>query len=860
MNWLIYGDILDRHVVDSFCDALEESGHVVTRLPSLQRSHRYLADCDFQRDILARLEVSLRDAEIDVLFNFRASELGPAAVESVRDRGVTTIIWLPDDPLLYDLSYKYVVDAYDIVLHCGHADVISFYQEKHPGINGFNFPFWSGSKYYYYSYDPENATCDLGFVGNCHTKNRAGRYELLASLPFRVSLYGLLPHGFVDHAGIHRGYLDKCHPEVIGRFRVALNIPQFFRDSADTEYQFDGLSRFESFFFPSRIIQQAGCGVPTVTPRTRHADKIIPSLIIYESRDDLVAKVAHLLGHPEELLAVSAQARRDFETFLTAAARVAMLEHLLEVPERNYSLEERCDLWKEFAGAKALPTSLPWVGVAGATGADSHSLPREEGGSRGKEETVRPPDFTEPGIMLSEAGIRSGSLIDRLAHVATMVRREERQLMFWMGRSDPREGDFVEFATTLECLTGQGYWTSIDVHSPYSNQQYKGRLFYQILLNDRLLLEEDISDWDEANSVVIRWRAAQPTNELSIRVVTKAGCETWNWGWAGRLVIKRIHSRVFDHPGGYEVTASSPYSIIYREAAIGHEPVSSSPATGGSRPYGLGNNYLLPSREIPRKVVVCSTGKSQRISRTIIVIKYLLNFWWKEGSEADKISWLRERNRLFVTRCLPGIMAQLDLVHKVYVYIEEAFVSLLPEEIGQLVQTGKMVIAQAPDWPAFQDSIAAAINESLTGLPDPESVVLLVRLDNDDAISRDYIRTVDAFVNEYPEAVSGGCITFPYGLQLNEKTGEMRSYLFPNNHFLASVHGRRSNRHETALSFNHTHLFNQEMPIWQVMTQLPMWVETIHDQNLFNRFQNGLTVVFDEGVRDRFFKTIAHDL
>ena len=114
--WLVYGDILDRHVVDSFVAALKKAGETVIALPSLQRSHRYLDDQDIRKQALSQIRDVAHETDIDVLFNFRASELGPLPLEFPRRIGVTCLVWLPDDPLLCHLCYRHVVDLYDIVL------------------------------------------------------------------------------------------------------------------------------------------------------------------------------------------------------------------------------------------------------------------------------------------------------------------------------------------------------------------------------------------------------------------------------------------------------------------------------------------------------------------------------------------------------------------------------------------------------------------------------------------------------------------------------------------------------------------------------------------------------------------------
>jgi hypothetical protein len=375
MRWIIYGDILSRHAVDSFEAALGAAGNEVVEVPAVSRSHKFGPEADVEAESRRRLEAAL---PADVLFSFRPEELTPRVLAHLRERGVTTLVWFADDPLLYRICYRHVAEAYDLTLHTGREDVLRFYEKRH-GVRGYSFPFWTDDAHFPYAYDPDAADIDVGFLGNCHGPRRQERYDLLASLPWKVRYFGRLPTGdAVDYAGIHAGVLDRAEiPVAIRRFRVAINMAQTFAEIKD-RYNFRALARFGEFFFPSRLVLYAAVGLPTVSLTLPGAPPPFPSVSTVTNRDELIDRVGELLDDRAALLEASQAARRDFEACLTAESRVAMLARLLAGP-RDHDLTTRAELWRASAGRSRArpPRSSGFVPSRGELGA---SAPADRGG------------------------------------------------------------------------------------------------------------------------------------------------------------------------------------------------------------------------------------------------------------------------------------------------------------------------------------------------------------------------------------------------------------------------------------------------------------------------------------------------
>ena len=340
MHIVFFDEILEQHTVRSLARALESRGHRVTRTGPIWSGH-LLPEKDVDKERIRDKVHELAQSKPDAVLTFRAATLLPEMVEHLRAGGAHTFVWLPDDPVLHHVCYRHVVDAYDTMLHCGGAGVLSFYEHKH-GRSGVNFPFWTDAEEFPYCYHPAAAECDLVFLGNCRGKVRGNRYDFISSLPFRKRIYGKVPE---DPYGLCVGYLKETREtaQALGRSRCALNIPQLFSDYRDSEYEFPELESMGHFEFPSRVIQYAAAGVPILSLEPRGIPSTFPELVDFRDRAELVEKTVELLGDQERLIAVSRATHARFLRSFSADARAVLLEQVIQEPGllNSWSLEQR---------------------------------------------------------------------------------------------------------------------------------------------------------------------------------------------------------------------------------------------------------------------------------------------------------------------------------------------------------------------------------------------------------------------------------------------------------------------------------------------------------------------------------------
>lgn len=362
MKIVLFEDILETHVRKSLSDALIARGHDVIMTRALWKGHRFpenAPDLDAINDGLSEAMAH----NPDLILNFRASTLTREMLRHVRAKGIKTAVWLPDDPVLYDVCYKHIVNHYDLVLGCGNAFVLDLYERNH-GIRSVNFPFWTGSDTFARSaMDQHDRRDDFAFLGNLKGQVRSERYQTLESLPGRVTIYGRLDH---DPSHLGRGYLETEAEiaEALGRAKLSVNIPQFFHSYRGLAYDFPELPRLGAFQFPSRVIQYAACGLPIVTLGQHRAPDSFPEMICGRDVAAVRDQLDRLMSDPEMLHDLSTAVFDRFTSSFSADSRAAFLEKLMEAPDDilQGDLQTRENAFagpEAVARAKARVSSMP---------------------------------------------------------------------------------------------------------------------------------------------------------------------------------------------------------------------------------------------------------------------------------------------------------------------------------------------------------------------------------------------------------------------------------------------------------------------------------------------------------------------
>lgn len=325
MKVVLFDTILERHLAESLQRALIYLGHEVDFTDLILHGHSMIekkADLDFMWQKVKEVE----DEGYDLFISFRPMNLTPEMVSHL-SKSMKTAIWLSDDPVLYKTCYKHVVDAYDIVLHCGYTEVLEFYEAK-GHVKGFNFPFWTDHTSFPIVFNKHVPEMDLVFLGNMHGQVRRKRYLEFGALPFIKKVYGLVDS---DPYGIHGGFLKEAYihtdlvSDVLSRAKIGVSIPQFFKDYDGLDYDFPELADLGYFQFPSRIIQYAASGLPIAAVGNSKLTEVYPAIHVQENIEDLIPYLSRVASDQEFALNESKNIISHFQQYFSALSRAQML-------------------------------------------------------------------------------------------------------------------------------------------------------------------------------------------------------------------------------------------------------------------------------------------------------------------------------------------------------------------------------------------------------------------------------------------------------------------------------------------------------------------------------------------------------
>lgn len=347
MRFAIYDGILETHVASSLERAMRTAGHEVYNTGKIGHGFTFASGTQELQRLRLHLE-SVLDWNPDVIFVFRPASLPYELLQRAKSTGAKLIVWLSDDPVLWDLTYGPVLEDYDLVLHCGTERVLSFYEEQFGRPTGVNFPFWTDSIAFPYVFGNEERETQALFLGNVHDTVRRRRYFDLGSLTSSVRIHGGVG---TDYYNLWGGFLDSDQ-EVVqagARAAVAINIPQYFKDHRGLETWFPGLDRLGFFQYPSRVIQYAAMGLPIISVVPTPEDlNSFPEIVTVPSMRELDEAIQNVSSSPD-LQDLSLRTYQRFRNNYSAESRVLAIESLLHDDSwRSLSVAERADWFLQF--------------------------------------------------------------------------------------------------------------------------------------------------------------------------------------------------------------------------------------------------------------------------------------------------------------------------------------------------------------------------------------------------------------------------------------------------------------------------------------------------------------------------------
>lgn len=210
----------------------------------------------------------------------------------------------------------------------------------------------------------------------------------------------------------------------------------------------------------------------------------------------------------------------------------------------------------------------------------------------------------------------------------------------------------------------------------------------------------------------------------------------------------------------------------------------------------------------------------------------------REAAIRTQPGWLAGRFDLFERFCLPSVLAQTSRAFRWIIYFDRDTPEPFRERIGRLARDGAFVPYFTPLFPA--DGWRRSIIETFA--PTAE-VVVTTRLDNDDALARDFVARLHDAVAARGHAT--GSYNFEYGLV--RQGAALYRIRHPSNAFFSRVEPNGPDL-RPAPSIQHMRI--REMGAVFQIGGAPAWMQVIHDTNVSNRIRGSR--VSDPAVAARF--------
>lgn len=347
MRVVLFDGIQEMHVINSLERAFVRRGHQVLSTGKLTSGYAYIESFT-DRKIVEEAIGKTVAFKPDLIIVFRPSALPPQLLRRLRKIDSKIYVWLSDDPVLWNHTYKYSIPEYDMILHCGGEDILSFYEKKFGYSTGINFPFWTDNESFRFEYGASTPETDLVFLGNASDAIRRQRYYDLAKLEPSIRIHGKIEPDYFNLGG---GYLDNdTEMNFVGASsRIAINIPQYFADHHGQTTWFDGLDKLGFFEIPSRIVQYAAMGLPVISIEPKHdSGSSFQSVIRVRDISECNVRAKELLNNGN-LPEISQNTHNEFQRLFTATSRVMAIESLME--QDNWKMldpRERSVWFREF--------------------------------------------------------------------------------------------------------------------------------------------------------------------------------------------------------------------------------------------------------------------------------------------------------------------------------------------------------------------------------------------------------------------------------------------------------------------------------------------------------------------------------
>ena len=213
-----------------------------------------------------------------------------------------------------------------------------------------------------------------------------------------------------------------------------------------------------------------------------------------------------------------------------------------------------------------------------------------------------------------------------------------------------------------------------------------------------------------------------------------------------------------------------------------------------------------------------------------ILTRFNLRLWPKDknGARIDRAAWLDGRMELFEKYCFPSVNRQSCKEFRWVLMLDDTTPERILTQLGSLKdKCPQMEILKVPVQ--YSTHFAEFFRHFVERESEGEEKVITTYLDNDDALSRDFVERI--------QAEAAGCgkrtvLTFAEGFQYFTEMRIATRVAYPNNHFISLVEGRDGLKTVYGLGSHYLLKAGSDLDVRSVDGLC--WVEVVHSDNVDN--------------------------
>lgn len=216
----------------------------------------------------------------------------------------------------------------------------------------------------------------------------------------------------------------------------------------------------------------------------------------------------------------------------------------------------------------------------------------------------------------------------------------------------------------------------------------------------------------------------------------------------------------------------------------------------------------------------------------------------------DWLKWTRSRKGLFMEYCLPSVLNQYNKEFSWLIFFDTETPLEFSGFIGELESLPLIQICYSD---GSADFLANYTSEIRKRIPKSEKWIMTTRLDNDDSLHKEALSVIrQNFVPKHKYLIS---LASGYAMNINDKT--LSHYYYPMSPFITLVENAdleiRGVFDKIHTKWDQLRLFvfkeiwletiNKKSRKSRFILKEPMWIQTVHGDNISNSFYRGLPVL-----------------